>query len=261
MKNIVYCVWILIILLGCSEEGEERLFSFSELIDPIAIDVYCQSSPNELLRRIEYEYSNNSLISETIFANGNLQSKKILEYNSKKQLISEITELNLRKINKSFIYNDLDQLINIKYKITDYDINGQEVAESESEAPLEYENGLLVKDWESWGGFNTYEYENNLIVSKTEYTKAGEKHHITTYKYSDDLLIGEIKETKSGNVLYSKEYFYDTKSRLIQIKDGENTIEENDYDNDKLIEKRTFYFGIDPGFDICLGNYIYKYQY
>jgi len=248
-------------MFGCSKQDEEGLFRSSELIDPIAIDVYCQSSPDELLRRIAYEYSDNNLISEAIFAKGNLQSKKILEYNSKNQLVNETVELQLREINKSFIYNDLDQLINIKYKTTDFDSNGQVVNENESEAPLEYENGLLVKDFESWGGFNTYEYENNLMVSKTEYTKAGERHHITTYKYSKDLLIRERKETTSGNLLYSKEYSYDTKSRLVQIKDGENIIEERDYDNDRLVEKRTFYFGIDPGFDVCLGNYMYQYQY
>lgn len=261
MKNVVYCIWISIIVWGCSKEGEEGLSKASELIDPIAIDVYCQSSPSELLKRIEFEYANNNLISETTFANGDVQSKKTFEYNANNQLSNEIIDLHLRKINQSFIYNDANQLINIKYKITDYDTDGQVVAESESEAPLEYENGLLVKDWESWGGFNTYEYENNLVVSKIEYTKVGEKHHTTTYTYADDVLIGERKETESGNLLYEKVYVYDNKNRLVQIKDGENTIEENDYDTNKLMEKRTFYFGIDPGFDVCFGNYMYKYRY
>lgn len=213
------------------------------------------------MRRIEYEYAKDNLISETIFANGDLQSKKLFEYNSKNQLINEIIDLQLREISKSFIYNDLDQLINIKHKIIDYNNDGQVVAENVSEAPLEYENGLLVKDWESWGGFNTYEYENNLMAVKIEYTKSGEKHHFITYEYSEDLLIGERKETKSGNLLYSKEYLYDAKGMLVKVKDGNETIEENIFDNNNLIEKRKFYFGIDPGFDVCFGNYIYKYQY
>jgi len=31
--------------------------------------------------------------------------------------------------------------------------------------------------------------------------------------------------------------------------------------DNKLIEKRTYYFGIYPGFDVCHGNYIYRYEY
>jgi hypothetical protein len=49
---------------------------------------------------------------------------------------------------------------------------------------------------------------------------------------------------------------------LIQIRYEENNIiEENDYIDNRLNEKRTYYFGIDPGYDVCYGNYIYRYEY
>ncbi|MGJ3233589.1 hypothetical protein [Marivirga sp.] len=61
--------------------------------------------------------------------------------------------------------------------------------------------------------------------------------------------------------MYLKIYSYDSQNRLIQVKDGDNIIEENDYVGYKLVEKRTYYFGIDPGYDICYGNYVFRYKY
>ncbi len=74
-------------------------------------------------------------------------------------------------------------------------------------------------------------------------------------------MIEEKKETKVGGLIYLKTYEYDSQGRLVKIQDEENTIEENDYVDNELIEKRTYYFGIDPGFDVCYGNYIYRYEY
>jgi hypothetical protein len=74
-------------------------------------------------------------------------------------------------------------------------------------------------------------------------------------------LIEEKEETNVGALIYLKTYTYDSQNRVIQIRDGKNVIEENDYIDNKLIEKRTYYYGIDPGFDVCYGNYIYRYKY
>ena len=61
--------------------------------------------------------------------------------------------------------------------------------------------------------------------------------------------------------MYIETYHYDSENRLTTIIEDENIIEENFYDGKKLIEKRTYYYGIDPGFDVCYGNYIYRYEY
>ena len=151
--------------------------------------------------------------------------------------------------------------INILYKFTGYDTDGKITNIIEYEAPREYDNNKLVKEWEHWGGYNTYEYIGDKIIKKTDYTKNGEELHITTYKYSGNLLIEEKRETSVGSLMYLKTYKYDSQNRLVQIKDGKNIIEKNYYFNKKLIEKRTYYFGIDPGYDICYGNYIIRYKY
>jgi YD repeat-containing protein len=259
MKVFIQTIAILCFIISCSKD--ESLLHPAELDEPTAMTVFCQKSSNDTLRRVEYEYDNDNLITETKYYNGDIQSKTTFEYNSDNHLILETYKTDLQKTKKAFIYNELNQLINVTYKFTEYDSNGQIIYESESEAPLEYENNQLVKEWEYWGGFNRYEYKNGKVVTKIEYTKTGEKHHITTYKYYDDLLIEEKKETNVGGLIYLKSYKYDSQNRLTTIHDRENIIEENDYIEKRLIEKRTYYFGMDPGFDVCFGNYIYRYEY
>ncbi|MGF1584571.1 MAG: hypothetical protein ACFCUM_04560 [Bacteroidales bacterium] len=260
MKSLIYLLTFLLILIGCSKDGDLLNSTVSD--KPSAMNVFCQKTPNDTIRRITYEYDNDNLMTESNFYNGDIQERTTYEYNTDNQLILETYETFLRKTVKSYIYNELSQLINIIYLSIDYDSNGQTEAINESEAPREYENNQLVKEWHSWGGFNTYEYSNGNVVNKVEYTRNGDRHHITTYKYLKDFLIEEKKETRLGSLIFLKTYTYDSKNRLIQIRDKENNlIEERHYINNNLIEKRTYYFGIDPGFDRCYGNYIYRYEY
>ncbi|WP_439489660.1 hypothetical protein [Algoriphagus sp.] len=259
MKKLIYLLTILLLTIGCYKD--EDLLKPAILDDPSAMIVFCQRAPNDTLRKVSYEYSDNNLMAETTFNNGEILDKTTFEYHSDNQLVLETYVTNSQMTKKSFIYNELNQLINIKYRFTDYNTDGQIVSESESEAPREYQNNQLVKEWESWGGFSTYEYKDGKVITKIDYTKNGEEHHFTYYKYSGDLLIEEKKETRVGGLMYLKTYTYDSQNRLIQIRDRENIIEENDYNGKKLIERRTYYFGIDPGFDICYGNYIYRYEY
>ncbi len=259
MKKFINILISIFLIISCSKDGD--LLKPVILEKPSEMNVFCQRTPNDTLRKVEYEYKNDNLITQTLFYNGKIQDKSTFEYNADNKLILEIYETYLRKTNKTYIYNDLNQLINIKYKFTDFDANGQITNESESEAPREYQNNKLAKEWEYWGGFHTYEYRGDKVVKKIDYTENGQQHHITTFKYSGDLLIEEKKETTVGGLMYLKTYKYDSQNRLIQIQDGENIIEENDYIDRKLIEKRTYYFGIDPGFYACYGNYIYRYEY
>lgn len=259
MRRTILLTSIILSVFSCSKDGDILLPA--ELDNPSAMIVFCQASEGDILRTVNYQYDYDNLTTETSIKNGEVQSERTFEYNSDSQIISETYLTDWNKIEKAYIYNESKQLINILYKFTNYDNNGQITNESESEAPREYENNQLVKEWEYWGGFTTYEYSNGKIVTKIDYTKTGEKHHFTYYRYSGDLLIEEKKETKVGGLMYLKTYSYDSQNRLIKIQDGDNIIEENYYINKKLIEKRTYYFGIDPGFGVCYGNYIYKYEY
>lgn len=247
------------LILSCSDQdGYKRPV---ESTFPAAMNVSCQNAADEILHRVEYLYEDNLPIKETTLINGLVHSRKIFEYNLQGKLKLETYVTDWFKMEKTFVYNDLSQLINIIYKTTNYNANGQIVDEHVEEAPLEYENNKLTKEWATWGGFTTYEYLNDKLTTKVDYTKYAEKHHITTYSYSGDFVIEEKKETAFGSLIYDKTFQYDSDNRLISIVDDGNTIEEYFYEDEKLIEKRTHYFGIDPGFDVCYGNYIYKYEY
>ncbi|HUM89279.1 MAG TPA: hypothetical protein PKV50_07100 [Prolixibacteraceae bacterium] len=259
MKNLILLLPVFILCMACSNEND--WFAPAELDNPTGMAVFCQTSIQDTLKFVEYGYDGNKLITEKSIQQGEVQSITTYEYNAEDLLVSEILETDWDATKKTYVYNDNNQLINILYRFINYDSTRQISRESNSEAPLEYQNNRLVKQWEYWGGFSTYEYKGDNVVKRIDYTKLGEKHHITTFSYSGNLLIQEKKETNAGSLLYLKTYKYDSHNRLVQILDGENIIEENHYIDNQLIEKRTYYFGIDPGFDFCRGNYIYKYTF
>ncbi|TYA92202.1 hypothetical protein [Seonamhaeicola marinus] len=259
-KLLILKTLALLILISCSKT-ENSISDSLEFNEPQVMNIYCQRDSNTILKSLEYTYEGNNLVSKTTLRNGKIISKYEFEYNAKDLLLFEIYTSTLSKTEKSYFYNTLDQLTNIKYKFTQFNANGEILEIKEYEEPREYENNLLIKEWKYWGGFSTYEYNQGKVSTKIDYTKNGIEHHFTTYKYSENLLIQEKKETKVGSLLYLKTFVYDSDNRLTEVLDRENTIEEYDYVNGKLTEKRTYYFGIDPGYDICYGNYIYRFEY
>ena len=195
MIRIVILVSFFLTVFSCSNENNVTLPA--ELDHPSAMMVFCQDSQDNPLRTVNYEYDQNgNLITETSIRNGKIQSETMFEYNSDNQIISEVYVTDYRKTESTYVYNGNNQLINVLYKFTDYDTNGQIIAESESEAPREYVNDQLFKEWEYWGGFSTYEYKNDKVVTKIDHTKNGEEHHFTYYKYSGSLLTEEKKRPK-----------------------------------------------------------------
>lgn len=260
MKKIFILSFVFLTVISCSTE--DNLLVPAELDHPSAMRVFCQASPENSVSAVNYEYDDEgNLITEISIHNGEVSGETTFVYDSENQLMSEVYLTDLRKTEKTYVYNEDNLLVNILYKFTDYDTAGQLTNESESEAPREYVSDQLVKEWAYWGGFTTYEYKDGRIVTRIEHTLQGEAHHFTYYKYSRGLLAEEKKETSVGGLMYLKTFTYDSQNRLIQIQDRENIIEENEYEGKKLIEKRVFYFGIDPCYSACCGNFIYRYEY
>ncbi len=265
MKKIIYLI-VIFVLFSCSKNENSPLPSENKPLPivlndkPIEMTVFCQKSPNDTLRTFKYKYDNQgNLIHKDMYGSSGNRTYSVFKYNSKNQLIEEKFNSPITQEIKTYIYNDSNQLINIKYEITDY--SSGIAKEEKKETPREYKNNLLVKEWKLSGSFVTYEYENGKQIKKVSHTSNGQEHHFTYYKYKGDLLIEEKKENSLGKTIYLKTYIYDKYQRLLQIEDRGNIVEENKYIDDKLIEKRTYYFGIDPGYYPCYGNYIYKYKY
>lgn len=258
MKIFLLAVTIIGILQGCSKVDN---IPASELERPITMTVSCSNAPNDIISQTDYEYDSEILKKMTLWNYGEITSITNYEYNSKNLLIKETYDQDLRKTEITYVYNESDQLVNKLYKITDFDANGLVLRTNESEAPLEYENNLLVKDVETWGGWNTYEYNNGKLITKNVFTSSGQLHWTLTFKYSGTLKIEEKNQTSNGSIIYTRTFEYDSEGRLEKIIEDGNVIEQNIYDGNKLLEKRIYYFGIDPGFSACNGNFIYKYQY
>lgn len=262
MKYLLFIV-LLVIFYGCSDD--DTLSLIIDLDNPTAMNVFCQSTPTDTLSRYEYEYHKDKINLETVCRGDDTIRVTSYKYNSVGLLLKETIESDLIKFEKDFEYNSSEQLVKIIYKTYQYDMNGKVLNDTYYEAPLHYENNKLIKEWVyygDWAGYNTYEYSNGLVSTKTHYSKNGATiQYIIRYSYSSDKLVKEIKESVTDYIFYSKTYHYDSNSRLISIVDRENTIEEYSYSDNHLIEKRTFYYGIDPCFAQCCGNFIYKYEY
>ncbi|MCB0854815.1 MAG: hypothetical protein KDD63_21485, partial [Bacteroidetes bacterium] len=165
MKTIIKITLISLFAFACSGNN---LIEPGELESPLLMHVFCQASPNDTLMRFEYEYNNDLLISETKFTLRELQNKVTFQYNSNNQITSELSEWDHLTVEKTYHYNSSGQLEKITYKTRNFDENGQLTSEEESEATFEYQNGLVIKEWENWGGFITYEYKDEKLVKKID---------------------------------------------------------------------------------------------
>jgi hypothetical protein len=258
MKKLLFAATVIGILQGCSKDDNTPPLIMER---PITMSVFCQNALNDTISQTDYEYDLENLTKLTLRNYGVITSVTNYEYNSKNLLIIETSDQDFRKTEITYVYNSSDQLINKLYKIADLDANGLVLSTSESETPLEYKNNLLVKDVETWGGWNTYEYSDGKLTTKNVFTSTGQLYWILKFKYSGSLKIEEKNQTASGNILYTKTFAYDSEGRLVKIIENGNVIEQNSYDGNKLLEKRINYFGIDPGFSACNGNFLYKYHY
>lgn len=258
MKKILFAVTAIVILQGCSKDDNTPALKLER---PITMTVFCPNALNDTISQTDYEYDFENLTKLTLRNYGEITSVTNYEYNSKNLLIKETCDQDFRKTEITYVYNKTDQLINKLYKIADLDASGLVLRTNESETPLEYKNNLLVKEVETWGGWNTYEYSNNKLITKNVFTSSGQLHWILSFKYSGSLKIEEKNQTSTGVNIYTRTFVYDSESRLTKVIEDGNIIEQNTYDVNKLIEKRTIYFGIDPGFFPCSGSFIYKFEY
>lgn len=258
MNKLFYAITVIAILYSCSKDDNLPAF---ELAKPVTITVFCPNSLNDTISQTDYEYDLENLIKMTLRNYGEIKSITNYEYNSGNQLIKETWDQYFRKTEITYIYNKSDQLINKLYKTADLDANGQVLSTNEFETPLEYKNNRLFKDVETWGGWNTYEYTDGKVTTKNVFTSTGQLYWIIKYKYSGSLKVEEKKQTSGGNNIYTRSFEYDSEGRLTKVIEDGNIIEQNTYDGNKLIEKRTMYYGIDPGFSACGGSFTYKFEY
>lgn len=247
------------LLVSCSKDPQ---LIPPKLEKPIVMSAHCQSTPQDTFYRIEYQYALEKLVAETMRSDEHIYSTTTYEYDADGKLMREMRSTNHvhpKTIETIYEYNQLNQLVTKTFKTTNYDTSGIIINESGYSIALEYENNLLVKEFDYWGGFDTYEYKEGKVVTKIDYTASGQKYWITRYKYRGEFKIEEKRETATGNLLYLRTFNYDYWNKLTSIIEDGNVIEENFYEGNKLIEK--WKFDNDLADYPCRGNYIYKYEF
>ena len=264
-KNVFPILFFALFWTACDDEIENK--DAKDLL-LVVTKVFCQHNPNVLVQEMTYTYDDlHNLIKETLFIEDTVhlstyKSATYYDYNEEQVLIREFMDGPYLDREKIYHYNTDKQIDKIVYTFSYYNVAGELTNEEVSEELYEYENGFLSKLTEYWGGSSIYEYdEQEQLFKKSDFTQNNELSHITFYEYSEGLLSSEKIESFDGTVQHEKSYLYDEEDNLLKIIEDGNVVEENIYEEHQLMEKRLYYFGIDPGFDMCLGNYIYKYEY
>lgn len=230
---------------------------------------FCKTNPgNEIWSKTFIRDEKGNITEEITFSDGSPNFKTTRTFNgNNQQLTDSIFNFNsgkwqLQNSNK-FIYNR-----NLLSETLKYGADGKNTHKT----TYSYQGNELR--WEEFWYYSenkwkfqyahSFDFNNNgKLVKKESYqTEKKDKVYDTfIYTYFNNKLVEEKRIIQTGTTSYVLKFTYTSNGLPDEtIQDG-NVIEKNFYDDNKLVEKHTFYFGIDPGFSQCNGNLIYKYSY
>ena len=244
-----------------SERNEKFLFQTEK--------TFCKNNPENEVFSKSFKYDNNENIIETITFFNNVPDTKLTgSFNVNNQRLTDST---FYYIENSWKYVNSNQYVysgNKLKEIQNYDVDGKnthKIVYQYSGSKPKYEEFYYYYDdkWE-FQYAHGFEFNKNGNLTKKSSYKSSEKNEVYDqfiYKYKNGFLVEEKRIIRTDETSYVKTFSYTTDGLPDEtIQDG-NVIEKNFYEKGKLIEKQTFYFGIDPGFSECNGNYIYRYSY
>lgn len=244
-----------------SERNEEFLFQTEK--------IFCKNDPENEIMSKSFKYDNNDNIIETItFFKDTPDTKSTGSFNECNQRLTDSTfyfnENNWKYVNSNQIIYSGNQLKEIKK----YDADGKNthkiVYKYNGPKPKYEEFYYYYGDHWQFQYAHGFEFDRNGNLLKKSSYQSEQKDEVydqLIYKYKNGILIEEKRIIRTGATSYIKTFSYTPDGLPDEtIQDG-NVIEKNFYEEGNLIEKHTFYFGIDPGFSACNGNFIYRYSY
>jgi hypothetical protein len=105
-----------------------------------------------------------------------------------------------------------------------------------------------------------YKYDNkNRLVATNLFNLNGFLISSVTYEYKNDLLRKEIQELNRNKNTIEMEY--SEAGQLIKKIENEKVIQEDSWRGGRLVNRKTYDFGIDPCRHFCCGNYTIKFYY
>lgn len=196
-----------------------------------------------------------------------------LLYDSSKRLVKIVSWGPWGKTSEvDYYYNELGQLDYQDYytgnenltldrtKVFHYDANHRLIFEGFEDA-RGYSSGKEYT-YNDMGQVITCKNINGDYYSTSTYEYDQLGHRIQDSKdtiFSKDSQNNLVKEIHSNNKTI--EYVYDNEGFLIQIRENGNITEAYIYENGRLVEQWSSYFGIDPCFKPCCSQYVATYMY
>lgn len=267
MKQLLFIlVFIIPVFTGCLKEN----LGTPKLKKPKKVFCKCQDDTyDKFTKKVVNKYKDNLLTGEKIYYRGELSDSIIYTYNDYDLLFRE--EHYYRSIYhdpKYYKYKEIiseydDDLKLISKIFNYYKINKEGRLEFDKKGKLDYfyEDGLLIKSCGS-AFCDIYKYnDHGELIKQLIKSAKGHIYDWYEYEYRHGHKVKEIMRGYDGKIRYVKKFIYDPFWHLIKVQKDDNIIEENKYFFNKLVEKKTYYFGIDPGFYPCRGNYVYGYEY
>jgi hypothetical protein len=230
---------------------------------------FCQREPDNEIWRKTFEYDKNGNLTKEITDREYGPETKITSlYNFNNQPVTDSVFYftnNEWKPDRYFKYKYTRNLLQEKRQFNADGTFTLKTVYKCSGTKLVWEEFYYFTDG-AWRFQYAHKFEYNRssrLIKKVSYQDESKEkvYDQFIYTYKNGKLATEKRILVTGETGYFKEYFYTKEGYLEEIVEDGNTVEKNYYESDKLIEKRTWYFGIDPGFSICSGNLIYKYEY
>lgn len=254
---------------GIHDFDVDLIFPQQNKFDYQSEEAFCQSNPNSGIWLKSFNRD----------ADGNITEETTFVYDLPEMKITRQFNNNGQQVNDSaYSYVSGNRVLQYSHKYV-YERNRiAEIQRFEPDGTISHKTVYKYTGdkprWEEFWYFSNgnwdfqyahgFDFDRNGHLVKKESFQTVEKDKVYDtflYEYKNDKLVEEKRIIITGATSYVIKYAYNRDGTLDEkIKDG-NVIEKNFYENGKLSEKHTFYFGIDPGFSQCLGNYIYKYNY
>ena len=230
---------------------------------------YCENEPEIEIGSVENTYDSDGnliLTKKKLFGSYYSMTEKLYDYSGLKT-IDNVYSFSNGSWELNYTYEYFYSLDILQKKIT----KNQDGIET-NKTVYSYRGRKL--DWEDFYRFSEGEWKfryahkfdfngNGQLARKSSYqtVEKDKVYDYFTYSYKKGKLSEEERILITGKVGYHKDYFYNQDGTLDYIIQDGNMVEENFYENGRLIEKHTWYYGIDPGFYFCGGNIIYRYEY
>jgi len=272
LKITAFLTIIIVVLLSSCEIGDFNIDPFSESKNEFLFQtekIFCKNDPGNEIWSKSFKYDKSDNLIETItYFNNTPNVKTTSTFNTRNQQLTDSTFYFTENAWEFINTNQYVYSRNLLVEIQKYYANG-----SNTNKTVYINNGIKPK-FEEFYYYNDkqwrfqyahgFEFDKNGYLTKKSSYQTEEKDKLydqLVYKYKNGKLVEEKRIIITGEPGYVKTYTYTADGLPNEtIQDGD-VIEKNYYERGKLTEKHTFYFGIDPGFSVCNGNFIYRYSY